>query len=97
MGGTKSKPKDAGLRTRSLDGNISLGGGGGSYNISPAQHTLTPNLSPAVGGTRRSTQPLINTPELALFGGVESANSVTSPNRGTLAGKTVGPRYPTNT
>ncbi|CDQ59432.1 unnamed protein product [Oncorhynchus mykiss] len=74
MGGTKSKPKDAGLRTRSLDGNISLGGGGGSYNISPAQHTLTPNLSPAVGGTRRSTQPLINTPELALFGGVESAN-----------------------
>ncbi|XP_021421704.1 proto-oncogene tyrosine-protein kinase Src-like isoform X1 [Oncorhynchus nerka] len=86
MGGTKSKPKDAGLRTRSLDGNISLGGGGGSYNISPAQHTLTPNLSPAVGGTRRSTQPLINTPELALFGGVESANSVTSPNRGTLAG-----------
>uniref|UniRef100_A0A4W5LLI5 Tyrosine-protein kinase n=1 Tax=Hucho hucho TaxID=62062 RepID=A0A4W5LLI5_9TELE len=86
MGGTKSKPKDAGLRTRSLDGNISLGGGGGGYNISPAQHTLTPNLSPAVGGTRRSTQPLINTPELALFGGVESANSVTSPNRGTLAG-----------
>ncbi|XP_070963514.1 proto-oncogene tyrosine-protein kinase Src-like isoform X1 [Oncorhynchus clarkii lewisi] len=86
MGGTKSKPKDTGLRTRSLDGNISLGGGGGSYNISPAQHALTPNLSPAVGGTRRSTQPLINTPELALFGGVESANSVTSPNRGTLAG-----------
>uniref|UniRef100_A0A673X7N9 Tyrosine-protein kinase n=1 Tax=Salmo trutta TaxID=8032 RepID=A0A673X7N9_SALTR len=86
MGGSKSKPKDAGLRTRSLDGNISLGGGGGGYNISPAQHTLTPNLSPAVGGTRRSTQPLINTPELALFGGVESANSVTSPNRGTLAG-----------
>ncbi|XP_041701576.1 proto-oncogene tyrosine-protein kinase Src isoform X3 [Coregonus clupeaformis] len=75
MGGTKSKPKD-----------ISSGGGGGSHNFSPAQHTLTPNRSPAVDGTRQPTQPMTNTPELALFGGAESTSSITSPNRGTLAG-----------
>uniref|UniRef100_A0A4W5QJ93 Tyrosine-protein kinase n=1 Tax=Hucho hucho TaxID=62062 RepID=A0A4W5QJ93_9TELE len=75
MGGTKSKPKD-----------ISSGGGVGSLNFSPAQHTLTPNRSPAVDGTRQPTQPLTSTPELALFGGAESTSSVTSPNRGTLAG-----------
>ncbi|XP_014002451.1 proto-oncogene tyrosine-protein kinase Src isoform X2 [Salmo salar] len=73
MGGTKSKPKD-----------ISSGGGAGSLNFSPAQHTL--NRNPAVDGARQPTQPLTNTPELALFGGAESTSSVTSPNRGTLAG-----------
>uniref|UniRef100_A0A8K9WX50 Tyrosine-protein kinase n=1 Tax=Oncorhynchus mykiss TaxID=8022 RepID=A0A8K9WX50_ONCMY len=75
MGGTKSKPKD-----------VSSGGGAGSLNFSPAQHTLTSNRNPAVDGTRQPTQPLTNTPELALFGGAESTSSVTSPNRGTLAG-----------
>nr|XP_046200392.1 proto-oncogene tyrosine-protein kinase Src isoform X2 [Oncorhynchus gorbuscha] len=75
MGGTKSKPKD-----------VSSGGGAGSLNFSPAGHTITSNRNPAVDGTRQPTQPLTNTPELALFGGAESTSSVTSPNRGTLAG-----------
>ncbi|MBN3296786.1 SRC kinase, partial [Amia calva] len=80
MGGTKSKPKDPGQRSRSLDGT----GCGVSHHpaLSPGQQTLTPNRSPAVDVSRRTNQPHTNNAELALFGGVESAGSITSPNRG---------------
>ncbi|XP_010873464.1 proto-oncogene tyrosine-protein kinase Src isoform X2 [Esox lucius] len=83
MGASKSKPKDAGMRTRSQDC-ISSGGGGGGFN--PSQHNLTPNRSPPADGTQQAGQALTKTPELALFGGVDANSSVTSPNRGTLAG-----------
>ncbi|XP_047449795.1 proto-oncogene tyrosine-protein kinase Src isoform X5 [Mugil cephalus] len=83
MGGSKSKPKDVGQRTRSLDGNLSSGGGAGGHHLNSAQQSLTPNRSPNMDGGGNSS--MTNNAELALFGGVDN-NSVTSPNRVTLAG-----------
>lgn len=83
MGGHKSKPKDVGQRSRSLDGNLSAGGGAGGHHHNSNQHALTPNRSPTVDGGLGG-QPMGNNAELALFGGVD--NSLTSPNRMTLAG-----------
>lgn len=80
MGGSKSKPKDVGQRTRSLDGNLSSGGGAGGHHLNSNQQSLTPSRSPTVDGG------LGGKAELALFGGVDN-NSVTSPNRITLAGE----------
>ncbi|XP_052397341.1 proto-oncogene tyrosine-protein kinase Src isoform X1 [Carassius gibelio] len=81
MGGTKSKPKDLGHRSRSLDD------GSGGHHHSPNQSSFTPNRSPPVDGPRRGTQPNIICAEQALFGGVNSINSTTSPHRvGTLSG-----------
>ncbi|KAM4562616.1 proto-oncogene tyrosine-protein kinase Src isoform 2-T2 [Odontesthes bonariensis] len=86
MGGSKSKPKDVGQRTRSLDGNLSPGGGASSHHLnSSAQQFLTPNRSPTVDTGLCSNQSLANNAELALFGGVDN-NTVTSSNRTTLAG-----------
>lgn len=83
MGATKSKPKEIGQRSRSLDD------GNGGHHHSPNQSSFTPTRSPAVDGTRRGTQPNIINAEQALFGGVSSTtNSITSPHRGTLAGNT---------
>ncbi|RXN08282.1 proto-oncogene tyrosine- kinase Src isoform X1 [Labeo rohita] len=81
MGGTKSKPKELGQRSQSLDD------GTGGHHRSPNQSAFTPNRSPPVDGTRRDTQPNIINAEQALFGGVNSTNSITSPHRvGTLSG-----------
>uniref|UniRef100_A0A672ZUS9 Tyrosine-protein kinase n=1 Tax=Sphaeramia orbicularis TaxID=375764 RepID=A0A672ZUS9_9TELE len=85
MGGSKSKPKDVGQRTRSLDGNLSSGGGAGGHHLNSAQQSLTPNRSPTMDGGINSNQPMASKAELALFGGVDN-NSVTSPNRCTIAG-----------
>lgn len=85
MGGSKSKPKDVGQRTRSLDGNLSSGGGAGGHHLSSNQQSLTPNRSPTVDGGLSGNSSMANNAELALFGGVDN-NSVTSPNRITLAG-----------
>lgn len=86
MGGSKSKPKDVGQRTRSLDGNLSFGGGAGGHHLNSNQQSMTPNRSPTVDGGLSGNQSLANNAELALFGGVDN-NSVTSPNRITLAGE----------
>ncbi|KPP58011.1 proto-oncogene tyrosine-protein kinase Src-like [Scleropages formosus] len=87
MGGAKSKPKDPGQRSRSLDGTIGSIGGG-SHHLSPVQQTMTPSRSPGREGTRRGTQPAGSNAELALFGGVDhsSGSSITSPHRGPLSG-----------
>lgn len=87
MGGHKSKPKDVGQRSRSLDGNLSSGGGAGGHHHNSNQQALTPNRSPTVDGGLGGGggQSMSNNAELALFGGVDS-NSLTSPNRITLAG-----------
>ncbi|KAM8755572.1 proto-oncogene tyrosine-protein kinase Src isoform 2-T2 [Acanthopagrus schlegelii] len=85
MGGSKSKPKDVGQRTRSLDGNLSSGGGAGGHHLNSNQQSMTPNRSPTVDGGLSGNPSLANNAELALFGGVDN-NSVTSPNRITLAG-----------
>lgn len=81
MGGSKSKPKDVGQRTRSLDGHLSSGGGA---HLNSNQPSLTPNRSPTLDGGL-SGNPSSNA-ELALFGGVDN-NSVTSTNRITQAGE----------
>lgn len=86
MGGSKSKPKDAGHRTRSLDGNLNSGGGAGGHHLNSTQQAFTPNRSPTADGGLGGNQTMGNTPELALFGGVDN-NAVTSPNRLTLAGE----------
>ncbi|XP_051962367.1 proto-oncogene tyrosine-protein kinase Src isoform X1 [Xyrauchen texanus] len=81
MGGTKSKPKELGQRSRSLDD------GTGGHNHSLNQSSFTPNRSPTVDGTRRGTQTKIINAEQALFGGVNSTdNSISSPHRCPLAG-----------
>ncbi|KAM9536998.1 proto-oncogene tyrosine-protein kinase Src-like isoform 1-T8 [Salvelinus alpinus] len=89
MGAGKSKPKEPGQRSLSLDGTIGTGLDSMHHHLSPAQQTQTPNRSPAVGGTRRGHHPghaPTNTPELALFGGVDHTGSIISPHRGPLAG-----------
>ncbi|XP_005174187.1 proto-oncogene tyrosine-protein kinase Src isoform X3 [Danio rerio] len=85
MGGVKSKPKELGQRSRSLDD-----GTGGHHHHTPNPTSFTPNRSPPVEGSRRGTQPNIINAEQALFGGVNSTtNSITSPNRiGILGGVT---------
>lgn len=88
MGGSKSKPKDGGQRTRSLDGNLSSGGGAGGHHLNSNQQSLTPNRSPTMDGGISGSQSMANNAELALFGGVDN-NSVTSPNRITLAGESI--------
>ncbi|XP_068453135.1 proto-oncogene tyrosine-protein kinase Src isoform X1 [Clinocottus analis] len=85
MGGSKSKPKDVGHRTRSVEGNLSSGGGVGGHHLSSNQQSLTPNRSPTVDGGLGGNQPMTNSAEMSLFGGVEN-NAVNSPNRITLAG-----------
>ncbi|XP_035634418.1 proto-oncogene tyrosine-protein kinase Src-like isoform X1 [Oncorhynchus keta] len=89
MGVGKSKPKEPGQRSLSLDGTIGTGLDSMRHHLSPAQQTQTPNRSPAVGGMRRGHHPghaPTNTPELALFGGVDHTGSIISPHRGPLAG-----------
>lgn len=86
MGGSKSKPKDVGQRTRSLEGNLSSGGGAGGHHLNSNQQSLTPNRSPTMDGGLGGNPSMANNAELALFGGVDN-NSVTSPNRITLAGE----------
>ncbi|XP_029538517.1 proto-oncogene tyrosine-protein kinase Src-like isoform X1 [Oncorhynchus nerka] len=89
MGVGKSKPKEPGQRSLSLDGTIGTGLDSMHHHLSPAQQTQTPNRSPAVGGMRRGHHPghaPTNTPELALFGGVDHTGSIISPHRGPLAG-----------
>lgn len=88
MGGSKSKPKDVGQRTRNPDGNLSSGGGAGGHHLNSTQQALTPNRSASADGGLISNQPTGTNAELALFGGVDN-NSVTSPNRVTLAGENV--------
>ncbi|XP_019124346.1 proto-oncogene tyrosine-protein kinase Src isoform X1 [Larimichthys crocea] len=85
MGGSKSKPKDVGRITHGHDSNLSSGGGAGGHHLNPNQPSLTPNRSPTMDGGLGGNPSMANTPELALFGGVDN-NSVTSPNRITLAG-----------
>ncbi|XP_024915751.1 proto-oncogene tyrosine-protein kinase Src-like isoform X3 [Cynoglossus semilaevis] len=91
MGAGKSKPKEHGQRSMSLDGTIGTGSDSGRFHhLGPAQQTQTPNRSPAVGTGRRGHQGQhqhvpTNTPESALFGGVHTG-TITSPQRGPLAG-----------
>uniref|UniRef100_A0A8C5GRJ1 Tyrosine-protein kinase n=1 Tax=Gouania willdenowi TaxID=441366 RepID=A0A8C5GRJ1_GOUWI len=92
MGAGKSKPKEPGQRSMSLDGTIGTGSDSGHFHhLSPAQQTQTPNRSPAFGTGRRGHQGQhqlapTNTPEMALFGGVDHTGTITSPQRGPLSG-----------
>uniref|UniRef100_A0A668ALN2 Tyrosine-protein kinase n=1 Tax=Myripristis murdjan TaxID=586833 RepID=A0A668ALN2_9TELE len=92
MGAGKSKPREPGQRSMSVDGTIGTGSDSGHFHhLGPAQQTQTPNRSPAVGTGRRGHQGQhqhapTNTPELALFGGVDHTGTVTSPQRGPLSG-----------
>ncbi|KAM9799428.1 proto-oncogene tyrosine-protein kinase Src-like isoform 4-T6 [Syngnathus typhle] len=91
MGAGKSKPKEPGQRSMSVDGTIGTGSDSGHFHhLGPAQQTQTPNRSPAVGTGRRGYQGYqhapTNTPEMSLFGGVDHTGAVTSPQRGPLAG-----------
>jgi len=94
MGAGKSKPKEPGQqRSMSLDGTIGPGPDSGHFHhLGPAQQTQTPNRSPAAGTCRREHRGQhqhapTNTPELALFGGVDHTGTLTSPQRGPLSGR----------
>ncbi|MGH0160147.1 UNVERIFIED_CONTAM: hypothetical protein FKN15_058591 [Acipenser sinensis] len=65
MGGAKSKPKDPGQRSRSLDGTISTSGS--HYPKHPHPQTQTPQRSPAGASQPCSS----STADLTPFGGVE--------------------------
>lgn len=69
MGGSKSKPKDVAQRNRSLDSNISSGGGAGSLHHNSAQQSATPNRSTIVD---TDPQLVTNNAGLVLFGGVDN-------------------------
>ncbi|XP_077467142.1 proto-oncogene tyrosine-protein kinase Src isoform X3 [Stigmatopora argus] len=85
MGGSKSKPKEAGLRTVSLDANLSSGGPSGLHHNAALQ-SLTPSRSATVEGGLGGNHPLGNKAELTLFGGVDSGSLNSSSSRITLAG-----------
>lgn len=87
MGGNKSKPRELGQHSRSLDGTVSMNSGGGStvgHHLNSCQQNFTPNRTPAVDGSRHGAQSIPNNADLSLFGGVESMNSLMSPLRSTL-------------
>lgn len=86
MGGSKSKPKDESKRTRSLDVNLSSGGGAANHHLNSNQQSLTPNRSPTIDTGLSGNTSLGNMTELALFGGVD-INNVSSSNIVTLAGE----------
>ncbi|XP_013856185.1 proto-oncogene tyrosine-protein kinase Src, partial [Austrofundulus limnaeus] len=79
MGGSKSKSKDVGQRSCSLDGKPGSGGGPGSQHHN-TQQSSTPSRSPTMDGGLSSNK----TPELSLFGGADN-NSYNSANRATQA------------
>lgn len=81
MGATKSKPKDPGQRSLSLDGTIGMGSSSG-HHFNSGPQTQTPNRSPAVGTSRRSNTYHTNSAEHQLFGGADHMASITSPIRG---------------
>ncbi|XP_026857819.1 proto-oncogene tyrosine-protein kinase Src-like isoform X2 [Electrophorus electricus] len=85
MGGAKSKPKDPGQRSRSLDGTIGMGSSG-VHHFCASPQTQTPNRSPAVGASKRGNTYHANNAELTLFGGVGHPGSIMPPQRGLLAG-----------
>lgn len=89
MGATKSKPKDVGQRTRSLDGNPSSGGGAGSHHLNSGQQSLTPNRNPTADTGLNNQSAAASNAEMTLFGGVDN-NIVSSSTRITLAGETLG-------
>lgn len=82
MGTTKSKPKDPGQRSLSLDGTIGLGSSSG-HHFNSGPQTQTPNRSPSAGTSgRRSNTYHSNSAEHQLFGGVDLNATITSPVRG---------------
>ncbi|XP_077431454.1 proto-oncogene tyrosine-protein kinase Src isoform X5 [Vanacampus margaritifer] len=86
MGGSKSKPKEAGPRTISLDANLGSGGGAGGHHLNSAQQSLTPSRSTTVEGGLGGNHPMSNKAELALFGGVDNSSHNSSSSRVALAG-----------
>ncbi|MCJ8744690.1 hypothetical protein PDJAM_G00121380 [Pangasius djambal] len=80
MGTSKSKPKDPGQRSLSLDGTIGMGSSSG-HHFNSGPQTQTPNRSPAVGTSRRSNTYHTNSAEHQLFGGADHTASITSPIR----------------
>ncbi|XP_077569729.1 proto-oncogene tyrosine-protein kinase Src isoform X3 [Stigmatopora nigra] len=85
MGVSKSKPKEAGLRTVSLDANLSSGGSSGLHHNAALQ-SLTPSRSATVEGGLGGNHLVGNKAELTLFGGVDSGSLNSSSSRITLAG-----------
>lgn len=89
MGGNKSKPRELGQHSRSLDGTVSINSGGGGtagHHLSSCQQNFTPNRTPVVDGSRHGAQNISNNSD--LFGGVESMNNLTSPLRSALTAGT---------
>lgn len=81
MGTSKSKPKDSGQRSLSLDCTINMGSSSG-HHFNSGPQTQTPNQSPAVGTSRRSNTYHTNGAEHQLFGGADHMASIASPIRG---------------
>ncbi|XP_054623846.1 proto-oncogene tyrosine-protein kinase Src isoform X3 [Dunckerocampus dactyliophorus] len=90
MGGSKSKAKEAGPRTVSLDAHLGSGGGvgGGSsgHHLNSAHQASTPNRSNTVEVGLGGNQSVSHNAELPLFGGVDNSNLSTSSSRMTIAG-----------
>lgn len=91
MGGNKSKPRELGQHSQSLDKTVIMNSGGGStagHHLSSCQQNFTPNRTPAVDGAWHGAQHITSNSELPLFGGVESMNSLISPLCSTLTAGT---------
>lgn len=85
MGGNKSKPRELGQHSRSLDGTVSMNSGSNvGHHHNSCQQNFTPSRTPAVDGSRHGAQNITSNADLPLFGGVESMTSLTSPLRSTL-------------
>lgn len=85
MGSNKSKPKDASQRRRSLEPAENVHGAGGAF---PASQT--PSKPASTDGHRGPSAAFVATAaaEPKLFGGFNSSDTVTSPQRaGPLAGR----------
>lgn len=87
MGSNKSKPKDASQRRRSLEPAESAHGGGGGGGAFPTSQTPSkPASADGHRGPNSAFSPAAAEPK--LFGGFNSSDTVTSPQRaGSLAGQ----------
>nr|KAF6472608.1 SRC proto-oncogene, non-receptor tyrosine kinase [Molossus molossus] len=86
MGSNKSKPKDASQRRRSLEPAENAHGGGGGGAFPTSQTPSKPASTDGHRGPNTAFSPAAAEPK--LFGGFNSSDTVTSPQRaGPLAGQ----------
>ncbi|XP_014340715.1 proto-oncogene tyrosine-protein kinase Src [Latimeria chalumnae] len=83
MGSSKSKPKEPGQRSRSLDGAILSGTDSTNHGASSSQQSQTPNKNAAADTANPSSRDIA---EGKLFGGVSTSDTTSPQHSGQMTG-----------